>query len=189
VNTSGDINPSASSTAALTAKQFNSLREFVLANASLLAAIGGLIGIGTFVTALPFFAGWVRPYLAFLLLSAAVLIWLELLAQSPPELLIYRGPPPLGAPWRLVGFAYALQLTMVGFIGGFLWRVPRLVIPTLAAIIGIGLWRFLLPERVKQQRGALLVTAIVALLFAIAVLSLVHPTYQSIFADAGPYEP
>jgi hypothetical protein len=166
-----------------------SLRDFVLANASLLAAIGGLIGIGTFVTALPFFAGWVRPYLAFLLLSAAVLIWLELLAQSPPDILIYRGPPPTGAPWRLVGFAYALQLTMVGVIGSFLWRMPRLIIPTLAAIIGFGLWQFLLPQRIKEQRGAFLVTAIVALGISIAVLSLVHPTYQSIFAEDQPNEP
>jgi hypothetical protein len=189
VNAIGEIDPAASSKSASPAQQFSSLREFVLANASLLAAIGGLIGIGTFVTALPFFAGWVRPYLAFLLLAAAVLVWLELLTQWPPDLLIYRGPPPSGAPWRLVGFAYALQLTMVGVIGSFLWRMPRLFIPSLAAIIGIGLWRFLLPERIKEQRGALLVTGIIALLISIAVLSLVHPTYQSIFADDQPNAP
>jgi hypothetical protein len=166
-----------------------SLRDIVLANAPLLGAIGGLIGIATFVVALPLYAAGVKPYLAFLLLAAAVLIWLELLAQWPPELLLYQGPPPSGTSWRLVGFAYALQLTMVGFIGGFLWRLPRLVIPTLAAIIGTGVWRFLLPERVKAHRGAVLVTAIIALLVAIAVLSLMHPAYQPIFAGDGSNSP
>ena len=166
-----------------------SLRDFVVENVSLLAAIGGLIGIATFVSALPLYAVWVRPYLTFLLLAAAVLIWLELLAQWPTELMIHQGPPPPESPWRLVGFAYAVQLTMVGFIGGFLWRVPRLVAPTLALCIGVGLWRFVLPKRLKEQRGALVTTAIVALLISIAVLSLVHPTYQSIFEDARLNEP
>jgi hypothetical protein len=163
-----------------------SLREFVLANFPLLGAIGGLIGIATFVTALPFYVGWAGPYLAFLLLSAAVLIWLELLAQLPSELMIYQGSPPPGTPWRLVGFAYAVQLTMVAFIGAFLWRVPRLVVLTLGATIGIGVWRFLLPERVKARRGSLLATAIIALLISIAVLSLVHPAYRSLFEDVQP---
>jgi hypothetical protein len=154
-----------------------------------LGAIGGLIGIATFIVALPLYANWVRPYLAFLLLSAAVLIWLELLAQWPADLLIYRGPPPPGTSWRLVLFAYAMQLTMVGFLGAFLWRVPRLVVPLLAAVIGMGAWQFLLPQRLKALRGVPLLTAIVALLLAIAVLSLVHPTYQFIFAEAGLNEP
>jgi hypothetical protein len=161
-----------------------SLRDFVVENVSLLAAIGGLIAIATFVSALPLYAVWVRPYLTFLLLAAAVLIWLELLAQWPTELMIHQGPPPPETSWRLVGFAYALQLTMVGFVGGFLWRVPRLVAPTLALCIGVGLWRFVLPRRLKEQRGALVITAIVALLISMAVLSLVHPTYRSIFEEA-----
>jgi hypothetical protein len=158
-----------------------SLRDFVLANGPLLAAIGGLIGIATFVNALPLYAAWVQPYLIFLLLAAAVLIWLELLAQWPPELMIYRGPAPSGLPWRLVGFAYVVQLTMVGFVGGFLWRIPRLVTLTLATVIGAGLWHYLVPERCKAWRGSLLATAIVALLVAMFLTSLVHPTYQSIF--------
>jgi hypothetical protein len=161
-----------------------SLRDFVVENVSLLAAIGGLIGIATFVSALPLYAVWVRPYLIFLLLAAAVLIWLELLAQWPTELMIHQGPPPPETSWRLVGFAYVLQLTMVGFVGGFLWRVPRLVAPTLALCIGVGLWRLVLPKRLKEQRGALVITAIVALLISMAVLSLVHPTYRSIFEEA-----
>ena len=41
--------------------------------------------------------------------------------------------------------------------------------------------REVLPERVKEQRGALLATAIVALLAAIAITSLAHPAYRSIF--------
>ena len=124
----------------------------MLANFPLLGAIGGLIGIATFVGALPLYADWVQPYLVFLLLAGGVLTWLELLAQWPPDLMVHRGPPPPGTAWRLVGFAYAVQLTMVGFVGGFLWRIPRLLVPTLAAAIGVGLWRFLLPGRVKEQR-------------------------------------
>ena len=161
--------------------QIGSLRDFVLANFPLLGSIGGLIGIATFVVAVPWYADWVRPYLTFLLLAAAVLIWLELLAQWPPALMIYLGPPPPGTSWRLVGFAYAVQLTMVGLVGGFLWRVPRLLIPMLAVVIGVGLWRYLVPERAKIRRGTLLVTAIFALLVALLVTSWWHPTYQSIF--------
>jgi hypothetical protein len=71
--------------------------------------------------------------LTFLLLMAAVLVWLELLAQWPSDLMIYQGPPPPGTPWRLVGFAYAVQLTMVGFLGDFFWHVPRLAVSVLAA--------------------------------------------------------
>ena len=159
------------------APPIGSLRDFVLANFPLLGAIGGLIGIATFVAALPLYADWVQPYLVYLLLAAGVLIWLELLAQWPPDLLICQGPPPPGASWRLVGFAYALQLTMVGIIGGFLWHVPRLFALALATLIGTAVWRLLLPERVKARRGALLATAIVALLAAIVITSLVHPTY------------
>ncbi|HEU0116834.1 MAG TPA: hypothetical protein VFQ80_19225, partial [Thermomicrobiales bacterium] len=161
-----------------------SLRDFVLANFPLLGAIGGLIGIATFVAALPLYADWVQPYLIFLLLGAGILVWLELLAQWPPELLIYRGPPPRGTPWRLVGFAYAVQLTMVGVVGGFFWHIPRLVVLALASVIGTANWRFLLPERIKERRGALLATAIAALLLAIAITSLAEPVCRSIFEVA-----
>jgi hypothetical protein len=159
------------------------LKAVVLGNFPLLAAIGGLIGLATFVGALPLYATWVQPFLTFLLLAAATLLWLELLAQWPAELRIDRGPPPPGTPWRLVGFAYVLQLTMVGFIGGFLWRFPRLLIPLLAAGIAIGVWQFFLPRRLKAWRAMPLTLAILALLGAIIVLSLVHPTYGSIFAN------
>lgn len=157
--------------------QSQSLRAFVLANFPLFGVIGGLLGIATFIGALPLYADWVQPSVIFLLLGAGVLVWLELLAQWPPELLIYRGPAPRGTPWRLVGFADAVQLTMVGFVGGFLWRMPRLVVLALATIMGAAVWRLLLPERVKERRGALLATAIVALLAAIVITSLAHPTY------------
>jgi hypothetical protein len=162
-----------------------SLREFVVTNFPLLGAIGGLIGLGTFVVALPIYATWVQPFLAALLLAAAVLLWLELLAQWPVDLRLDHGPPPPGTPWRLVSFAYVLQLTMVGFIGGVLWRVPRLLIPAFAAGIAVGVWQFVLPRRLKAWRAMPLALAILALAIAIVVLSLVHPTYQSIFAGAG----
>jgi hypothetical protein len=181
VNTDGAGPASAETERESPPVRVGSLRDFVLANGPLLAAIGGLIGIATFVNALPLYAAWVQPYLIFLLLAAAVLLWLELLAQWPPELMIYRGPAPSGLPWRLVGFAYVVQLTMVGFVGGFLWRIPRLVTLTLATVIGAGLWHYLVPERSKAWRGSLLATAIVALLVAMFLTSLVHPTYQSIF--------
>jgi hypothetical protein len=181
VNTDGAGPASAETERESPPVRVGSLRDFVLANGPLLGAIGGLIGIATFVNALPLYAAWVQPYLIFLLLAAAVLIWLELLAQWPPELMIYRGPAPSGLPWRLVGFAYVVQLTMVGFVGGFLWRIPRLVTLTLATVIGAGLWHYLVPERCKAWRGSLLATAIVALLVAMFLTSLVHPTYQSIF--------
>ncbi len=171
------------------AAPLGSLRDFVVANLPLLGAIGGLIGLVTFVGAWPLYAGWVRPYVTFLLLAAAVLLWLELLAQWPAELLIYEGPPARGTSWRLVGFAYTVQLTMVPIIGGFLWRIPRLVVPALAAAIGIGLWWFLLPRSAKAVRGAPLLTAIIALLVAIAVVWLVHPAYSINFEDAGSNEP
>jgi hypothetical protein len=90
---------------------------------------------------------------------------------------------------RVVGFAYAVQLTMVGFLGAFLWHLPRLIVPALAAAIAVGVWQFLLPRRLKAQRATPLVLAIVALLVSIAVLSLAHPTYQSIFADTGANVP
>jgi hypothetical protein len=173
----------------LQAAPAGSLRDFVVANFPLLGAIGGLIGIATFVNTLPLYAAWVQPYLIFLLLAAAVLIWLELLAQWPPELMIYRGPAPSEIPWRLVGFAYVVQLTMVGFVGGFLWRSPRLVVLTVATVIGAGLWHYLVPERVKAWRGSLLATAIVALLIAMLVTSLVHPMYQSVFEILPRNEP
>jgi hypothetical protein len=181
VNTDGAGPASAETERESPPVRVGSLRDFVVANFPLLGAIGGLIGIATFVNALPLYAEWVQPYLIFLLLAAAVLIWLELLAQWPPELMIYRGPAPSGLPWRLVGFAYVVQLTMVGFVGGFLWRIPRLVTLTLATVIGAGLWHYLVPERSKAWRGSLLATAIVALLVAMFLTSLVHPTYQSIF--------
>ncbi len=169
--------------------QFGSLRDFVLANFPLLGAIGGLIGIATFVSAVPLYATWVQPYLVFLLLVAAVLVWLELLAQWPPTLLVYQGPPPPGSPWRLVGFAYAVQLTMVGLVGAFLWHVPRLLIPALAVAIGVGLWRFLVPAPVKTHRAALAVTATVALLIAMLATFLAHPAYEAIFGAPGSNGP
>jgi hypothetical protein len=157
--------------------QSQRLRAFVLANFPLFGVIGGLLGIATFIGAVPLSADWVQPSVIFLRLGAGVLVWLELLAQWPPALLIYRGPAPRGTPWRLVGVADAVQLTMVGFVGGFLGRMPRLVVLALATIMGAAVWRLLLPERVKARRGALLATAIVALLAAIALTSLAHPTY------------
>jgi hypothetical protein len=78
---------------------------------------------------------------------------------------------------------------MAGFVGGFLWRSPRLVVLTVATVIGAGLWHYLVPERCKAWRGALLATAIVALLVAMLVTSLVHPMYQSVFETLPLNEP
>jgi hypothetical protein len=72
---------------------------------------------------------------------------------------------------------------------GFLWRIPRLVVPTLATVIGAGLWHYLVPEQFKAWRGSLLATAIVALLVSMLVTSLVHPMYQSVFETLPPNEP
>ena len=184
----GDAMPMPPERAPVAAKP-GSLRDFVLANFPLLGAIGGLTGIATFVAALPIYAGWIGAYLTFLLLAAAVLDWVELLAQWPSDLLLYQGPPPQGTSWRLVGFAYAVQLTMVGFLAGLFLRFPKLAVPALGTAIGVGLWRVLLPQRVKSARGAPLLTLIIALLVAIAVDSLVHPAHWTIFEDTEPNEP
>jgi hypothetical protein len=49
--------------------------------------------------------------------------------------MIYRGSASSGRLWRLAGIADVVQLTMVGFVGGFLWRIPRLVALTLATVL------------------------------------------------------
>jgi dolichol kinase len=63
------------------------------------------------------------------------------------------------------------------------------VVPTLATVIGAGLWHYLVPERFKAWRGSLLATAIVALLISMLLTSLVHPTYQSVFETLPQNEP
>ena len=94
-----------------------------------------------------------------------------------------------GIPWRLVGFAYVLQLTMVGIVGGFLWRIPRLVILTVAAVIGAGLWRYLVPERVKAWRGCPAGNGDRRAARLRGLTSLVHPTYRSVFEILPQNEP
>ena len=99
----------------------DSLKSFVGANTMLLVAMGAMTGLATFVgrSAGP---DWSATLLQFVLTGLAFLLWLELLTQWPPALLLHRAPAPSGIPWRLVWFAYGMQLAMVGLIANVVWR-------------------------------------------------------------------
>jgi hypothetical protein len=154
------------------------LKGFVTAHATLLGAVGIMTGLATFVSR-GLGPDWTDTLLRFLLIGMAFLLWLELLTQCPPSLLLTHAPAPAGTSWRLVGFAYALQLTMVGFIANAVWRQPQLLVPALGLAAGMWLWTAL-PQHAREQRSTLVGVAVAAILTALLVLALVDPPTQTL---------
>jgi len=155
-----------------------SLKSFVGANTMLLAAMGALTGLATF-------AGrgtgpdWSAALLQFLLTGLAVLLWLELLTQWPPTLLLHRAPAPPGTPWRMVWFAYGMQLAMVGLIANVVWRQPQVLVPTLGLGVSVLVWRALAQQ--GQSRPAALVGAVVmGVLASVVSVMVVDPPTQTL---------
>jgi hypothetical protein len=155
-----------------------SLKHFVGANTMLLAAMGAMTGLATFVgrSAGP---DWSATLLQFVLTGLAVLLWLELLTQWPPTLLLHRAPAPSGTPWRLVWFAYGMQLAMVGLIANVVWRQPQVLVPALGLGASVLIWRVLSQQ--GQSRPAALVGAVVMGVLASAlIVMVVDPPTQTL---------
>jgi len=155
-----------------------SLKSFVDANTMLLAAMGAMTGLATFVgrSAGP---DWSATLLQFVLTGLAFLLWLELLTQWPPALLLHRAPAPSGIPWRLVWFAYGMQLAMVGLIANVVWRQLQLLAPTLGLGVSVLLWRAL-PEHVRSRPAALVGAVVMGVLASAVTVMVVDPPTQTV---------
>ena len=156
----------------------DSLKSFIGANTMLLAAMGAMTGLATFVgrSSGP---DWSAALLQFLLTGLAVLLWLELLTQWPPALLLHRAPAPPGSPWRMVWFSYGMQLAMVGLIANVVWRQPQVLVPALGLGVSVLVWRALAQQ--GQPRPAALVGAVVMGVLASAVIVIVvDPPTQTV---------
>jgi len=155
-----------------------SLKSFIGANTMLLAAMGAMTGLATFVgrgTG----PDWSAALLQFLLTGLAVLLWLELLTQWPPALLLHRAPAPPGSPWRMVWFSYGMQLAMVGLIANVVWRQPQVLVPTLGLGVSVLVWRALAQQ--GQSRPAALVGAVVmGVLASVVSVMVVDPPTQTL---------
>ena len=149
-----------------------SLRDFVLANYPLLAAVGAFTGLATFVSNNALGLPWLATYLRFLFVAGAALLALELTAQWPPELRLDRVRVPTGTPWRLAAFAYGAQLAMLGALLNVYWQYPRLLLPTLFLAIGALLWQIVVPQRAKVWPGTWVLVAVIALVVAELVFTL-----------------
>jgi hypothetical protein len=148
------------------------LKDFVLANYPLLAAVGAFTALATFVSNNALGQPWLATYLRFLFMVVAAVLALELVAQLSPELRLDRVRVPPGTPWRLAAFAYGAQLTMLGAILNVYWQFPRLLLPTLALAIGVLLWQGVVPQRARGWPGTSVFVAVVALLVAELVFTL-----------------
>jgi len=156
----------------------DSLKSFVGANTMLLAAMGAMTGLATFVgrSAGP---DWSATLLQFVLTGLAFLLWIELLTQWPPALLLHRAPAPSGIPWRLVWFAYGMQLAMVGLIANVVWRQLQLLAPTLGLGVSVLLWRAL-PEHVRSRPAALVGAVVMGVLASVVSVMVVDPPTQTL---------
>lgn len=147
------------------------LRDFVVANFSLLTAVGAFTGLATFVSANTLGLPWLATALRFLFVVAASLLALELVAELPPDARLHRARVRPGQPWRLVAFAYVGQLAMLGALLNVFWQYPRLLVPTLALAVGVLLWR-VVPDHVRGRAGAPILVAAAALLVAALAITL-----------------
>lgn len=155
-----------------------SLKSFIGANTMLLAAMGAMTGLATFVgrSAGP---DWSATLLQFVLTGLAFLLWVELLSQWPPALLLHRAPAPSNIPWRLVWFAYGMQLAMVGLIANAVWRQPHLLVPAVGLGTGV-LLRRALPEPLRSRPAALVGVLGAAVLASMLTLLVVDPPVQTV---------
>jgi hypothetical protein len=148
------------------------LKDFILSNYPLLAAVGAFTALATFVSNNALGQPWLATYLRFLFIVAATVLALELVAQLSPELRLDRVRVPAGTPWRLAAFAYVGELAMLGVILNIYWQHPRLLLPTLALAIGVLLWQVVVPQRARGWPGTSVIVAVVALLVAELVFTL-----------------
>jgi hypothetical protein len=148
------------------------LRDFVLANYPLLAAVGAFTGLATFVSNNALGLPWLATYLRFLFVAGAALLALELTAQWPPELRLDHVRVPAWTPWRLAAFAYGAQLAVLGALLNVYWQYPRLLLPTLFLAIGVLLWQIVVPQRAKVWPGTWVLVAVIALVVTELVFTL-----------------
>lgn len=81
---------------------------------------------------------WIGTYLRFLLILAAGVLWIEVVSSWPESVQLHASRHPQGVHWRMVVFAYALQLTVIGFILVLLYKEPKLIAPIISlAVVGV----------------------------------------------------
>lgn len=159
----------------------DSLKDFLKENSTLIFLIGSMTSLTTFVVNLQL--GWLDSYLKAVLLSAALLLWMELHAQWPREVRlpdrIVHPRTKTTRPWRLVLFAALMQVTIVLFAVWAIVRAPEVVAPLVAAVAGWLLARRL-PLRGRTGLAAMAAIAVVAFLASELALERIFPHKQTL---------
>lgn len=129
------------------ALRYDTLKEFLAENASLIFMVGSLTSLTTFVVNLDL--GWLDTYLKAALLAAAGTVWFEFHAQWPDEMRLDRRGHvrPKGGVWRLVAFSYLMQITVVLIAAWAIVQAPEVLIPLLTIGVVVLLWDRLARER------------------------------------------
>lgn len=149
----------------------DTLKAFITGNMPLLTTFTVLAGLAGFVITLPL--GWFGPLLRSGLLVLSVVVWLDLLDQLPqPLLLSHWRRYPSDYSWRLVWFAYLIQLLMLGFMAFLVIEFPRVVVPALAAIVAVALVSRL------GDRVSGVIRLVIGLVVFELLLILLYPTHQ-----------
>ena len=149
------------------------LKSFIAGNMPLLTTFTVLAGLAGFVLTLPL--GWFGPLLRAGLLVLTVIVWFDLLDQLPKPLLLSQWRHyPADYSWRLIWFAYLIQVLMLGFVVFLSVEFPRVVVPAFAAVAAM-----LVISRLGERVGGVARLLIALLVFEL-ILILLYPTHQGL---------
>jgi hypothetical protein len=123
------------------------LRNWIKDNATLLSNASLLISISALALNLLPTAGFLDPYIKALIFGAALLLLIEMHHQWPQDLQIHRvrRAPALDAhSWRMVAFAFIMQIATVVFAVWATLTTPLILIPltALAVVVAFRQWYF-----------------------------------------------
>jgi hypothetical protein len=130
------------------------LRNWVKDNATLLSNASLLISISALALNLLPETGILDPYIKALIFGAALLLLIEMHHQWPDDLQLHMFRPmslPQNHSWRMVAFAFIMQVATLVFAVWATLTTPLILIPltALAVVVGFRQWYF------RRFRGVL----------------------------------
>src|SRR5215204_3171767 len=123
------------------------LRDWIKDNATLLSNASLLISLAAITLTLLPDVGIFAPYIKALIFAGALLLLIELHHQWPEDLQIHvlrKNPRPENHSWRMIGFAFVMQVATLVFAAWAILTNPIILLPltALAVVLAFRQWYF-----------------------------------------------
>ena len=152
------------------------LRDWIKDNATLLSNASLLISLAAIALSLLPDVGFFAPYMKALIFAAALLLLTELHHQWPADLQLHmlrKNPRPENHSWRMIGFAFVMQVATLLFAAWAILTNPIILLPLTASAVFLAFYRWYFRHHGGILARSVGIVALVAVLLLSELLMVV----------------